>query len=149
MLKRGAIDLCPCCGWCQEACPDHLIRVQKIFYGTAEINSEKCPEGCKDCLDMCPVNAIFLDDSKKAHINNKVCIYCGACKNICPIEGAIEINRTGVRVTPVKSGAWNKALEKLTSTKTFVKELKTKSSIKIHRQVQARFYGKDKVESNK
>jgi 4Fe-4S ferredoxin len=149
MLKRGALELCPCCGWCQEACPDNIIRVQKIFYGTAKINSEKCPEGCKYCMDACPVNAILLDNSGKAHLNSKVCIYCGACQNICPMEGAIEINRTGVHVTPVKSGAWNKALEKLTSTKTFVKELRTKSSTKIYRQVQARFYGKKEGKSSK
>lgn len=149
MLKRGALELCPCCGWCQEACPDNLIHVQKIFYGSAKINYEKCPEGCRDCLDTCPVNAIFLDDdNKKAHINNKVCIYCGACKNICPVEGAIEINRTGVRVMPVKSGAWNTALEKLTSTKTFTKELRAKGSTKIYQQLQARFYGKKKGKSN-
>jgi 4Fe-4S ferredoxin len=142
MLKRGAIDLCPCCGWCHEVCPDNLVRVQKIFYGTSKINSERCADACRDCADICPVHAITVDNTGKAHVNNTVCVYCGACMNVCQVEGAIEIKRTGVRATPVRSGAWNQALEKLTSTTTVVKELRRKAYVKIRQVVQARSYGK-------
>lgn len=145
MLKRGAIELCPCCRWCQVVCPvEGAIQVRKIFTGTIKIRQEKCPEGCKDCLDACPVNAMFLDDNGKVQANDTVCIYCKACLNVCPKEGAIEIQRTGIHHSPVKSGAWNKALEKLTSTVGLVKELRAKSAMKIEEAALSRFYPKRK-----
>jgi hypothetical protein len=50
-----------------------------------------------------------------------------------------------VRHTPVKSGAWNKALEKLASTKGISKELRAKGAIKAKDAVDHRFeYGTKK-----
>ena len=49
-------------------------------------------------------------------VKDSNCVYCGACKIVCPEEGALELNRTRIRHTEIRSGAWNKALEKLTST---------------------------------
>jgi len=67
------------------------------------------------------------------------CVYCGVCRIVCPEEGALELQRTNIRHTPVHSGAWNKALEKLTSTKELTKELKTKGSTKVRESVEKRF----------
>jgi len=133
-------DFCPCCRLCEMKCPEDTIHVEKIFYGNLRINREKCPEDCQDCLDVCPIpGALYLSDDGKIYVNKMYCIYCGVCKIACPEEGALELHRTSIRHTPVHSGAWNKALEKLTSTKAMTKELRTKSSTKTQESLEKRF----------
>ena len=136
-IKR---DFCPCCRLCEMKCPKGVIRVRKMFQGVMKINQEKCPEGCQDCLDVCPITgALYLGDDGKVHVNELYCIYCGVCKLVCPEEGALELQRTYVHHTPVRSGAWNKALEKLTSTTEMTKELRAKGSTKARESVGKRF----------
>ncbi len=132
-------DLCPCCRLCEVKCPNDAIRVRKMFHGFIKINHEKCPEGCQDCLDICPITgALYLSEDGKVHVNELYCVYCGVCKIVCPEEDALELQRTYVRHTPVRSGAWNKALEKLTSTKEMTKELQAKSLTKAQETVEKR-----------
>ncbi len=133
-------DFCPCCRLCEIKCPEGAIHVEKIFYGSLRINREKCPEGCQDCLDVCPIpEALYLSDDGKVYVNELYCVYCGVCKIVCPEEGALELHRTYIRHTPVRSGAWNKALEKIASTKVMTKELRTKSSTRAKESVRKRF----------
>jgi 4Fe-4S ferredoxin len=133
-------DSCPCCKLCETKFPEGTIRVEKIFHGNLKINEEKCPEGCHDCLDVCPIpDVLYLSDASKVHVNDMHCVYCGVCRVACPEEGALELNRTQIRHTPVRSGAWNKALEKLASTKAVTKELKTKSARRLKESVKNRF----------
>ncbi|MEM2816794.1 MAG: 4Fe-4S dicluster domain-containing protein [Candidatus Bathyarchaeia archaeon] len=140
-------ERCPCCRICEFKCPEGLIHVRKTFHGRIKINQEKCPEGCKDCLDVCPITgALYLSEAdKKVHVNELFCVYCGACKVICPIDGALELKRTGIMHTPVRSGAWNKALERLTSSLETSKELKAKSSQKAVEAVERRLKWKEVV----
>jgi 4Fe-4S ferredoxin len=133
-------DFCPCCRLCEMKCPEGTIRVEKIFFGSLQINREKCPEGCQDCLDVCPIpGALYLSDDGKVYVNELYCVYCGVCKIVCPEEGALEFHRTYIRHTPVSSGAWNKALEKIASTQVVTKELRIKGSIKAQESVKKRF----------
>ena len=48
--------------------------------------------GCGTCVDICPVNAISFDDEGKAVIDQEKCIKCGTCEAVCPVN-AIEIKR--------------------------------------------------------
>lgn len=133
-------DFCPCCRLCEMKCPEGAIHVEKIFYGNLRITREKCPEGCQDCLNVCPISgAMYLSDDGKVHVNELCCIYCGVCKIVCPEEGALELHRTYIRHTPVHSGAWNKALEKIASTQVMTKELQTKSLTKAQESLKKRF----------
>ncbi len=133
-------DSCPCCRLCEMKFPDGAIKIEKIFHGSLRIHREKCPEGCHDCLDVCPIpGVLYLSDDGKVHVNELNCVYCGVCDVACPIEGTLELNRTSIRHTVVRSGAWNKALEKLGSTKAMTKELKTKSGKKLHESMKSRF----------
>ncbi|MGD0027721.1 MAG: 4Fe-4S dicluster domain-containing protein [Candidatus Bathyarchaeia archaeon] len=131
---------CPCCRICEFKCTEGLIRVKKFLNGKMDIHDEKCPEGCTDCLDVCPVTgALYLSESdKKVHTNETFCVYCGACKVVCPVDAALELNRTGINHTPVRSGAWNKALERLASPVIVAKELKSKRSLKATESVKRR-----------
>jgi 4Fe-4S ferredoxin len=137
-------ELCPCCRICEVKCPKGAIHVRKIFHGIININREKCPEGCQDCLDVCPIlGALYLsEEDGKVHVNELFCVYCGVCKIVCPVEGALELERTYIHHTPISSGAWNKALEKLTSTKGMMKELRAKGYGRTQKSVKKRLGGR-------
>ena len=53
-----------------------------------EIDKKKCT-GCGNCVDVCPVEAITMNDGK-AFIDEENCVECGACEAECPSE-AIQI----------------------------------------------------------
>jgi len=126
------VDHCPGCRLCELKCPEEAIRVRKIFSGVIRINQEKCPEGCRDCVDVCPIpDVLRVSENGKVDVNDYCCIYCGVCKIVCPVEDALELKRTVVAHAPVRSGAWNSALEKLTSTKDLAKELTSKRMVKV------------------
>lgn len=131
---------CPCCRVCEFKCPEGAIQVRKFMQGKILIHPEKCPEDCTDCLDVCPITgALYLSgEDKKVHVNEVFCIYCGACKVVCPVDEALDLKRTKIIHTPVHSGAWNKALEKLASPVEVTKELKAKGSFKAKDSVEKR-----------
>jgi len=132
-------DHCPCCRVCEIKGPEGAFHVSKFLLGIIRINHEKCPEGCHDCLDVCPITGtLYLSDDGKVYVNDAYCVYCGACKIVCPQEGALELERTYIRHTPVRSGAWNKALEKLTSTREMTKELRAKGLIRTRESLEKR-----------
>jgi len=141
-------EFCPCCRICELKAPTDAILVKPIFYGAMKINEAKCPEGCHDCLDVCPIaGALYLsEDGKKVKVNEQFCVYCGACRNVCPAEGALELQRTSIKHTTVKSGAWNKALEKLATTKGIAKELRAKGAAKAKEAVDRRFEWRKEAE---
>jgi 4Fe-4S ferredoxin len=140
--KGVEVDLehCPCCRVCEFKLLQGAMQVHKFLMGKIIIHQEKCPEGCTDCVDVCPIDgALRLStDGKKVEANDALCVYCGACKIICPVEEALELERTHVEHTPVRSGAWNKALERLASPVAMTKELKTKGSLRARESVKKR-----------
>ncbi|MCL2173112.1 MAG: 4Fe-4S dicluster domain-containing protein [Candidatus Bathyarchaeota archaeon] len=125
-------EYCPTCKICEINCPPKTLRVTKIFEGKIAIDSSKCSLNCHACVDVCPIpNVLTVDTDGKVVVNEVCCIYCGACKNVCPVEvDALLVKRIKVAHERVHSGAWNKALEKLTSKRDGVKALKAVASIK-------------------
>ena len=124
-------DYCPTCKICETKCPTKTLNVTKIFEGKLVINSDKCPSNCHNCVDVCPIpNTLTVGADEKIALNETYCVYCGACKNVCPIEEALTVKRVKVAHEHIRSGAWNKALEKLTSKRDGVKELKAVASLK-------------------
>jgi ferredoxin len=45
------------------------------------IDKAKCT-GCGDCVDVCPVEALSVENGKA--VVNDECIDCAACVNTCP-----------------------------------------------------------------
>jgi 4Fe-4S ferredoxin len=133
-------EYCPCCRVCEFKCPEGVMTVRKFMYGKILIHPEKCPEGCTDCLDVCPITgALYLSDKdKKVYPNETFCVYCGACKAVCPVDEALELKRTRISHTPLRSGAWNKTLERLASPIEVTKELKATGARKARDAVDKR-----------
>ena len=52
------------------------------------VDQEKC-EGCGDCVEACPSEAIEIVEGK-AQIKEEDCADCGSCVDECPTE-AISI----------------------------------------------------------
>jgi 4Fe-4S ferredoxin len=140
-------ESCPCCRLCETKFPDGAINVEKMFYGSLKVNNKKCPEGCHDCVDVCPIPGVLYVSDKKVHVNDSHCVYCGACKIACPEEDALEVSRTRIRHTEVRSGAWNKALEKLASTTAVIRELENKNAKRLKKAIVKRF-PPEEVEGN-
>lgn len=133
-------DYCPTCKICEYRCTPGAIKVKKAIEGKISIDQTKCPESCKDCLDVCPIpGALELGEDKKVHVNEAFCIYCGACKNVCPVETALCVKRTKIIHTPIHSGTWNKALERITSSSDAAKELKAQAAENRRKVVEKRF----------
>lgn len=42
--------------------------------------------GCGTCVNMCPVGAISFDKNGKAKIDPKLCIKCKTCQGVCPVS---------------------------------------------------------------
>jgi len=47
----------------------------------AKVDKEKCT-GCGICVDVCPVEAIKIENDKAVISDD--CTECGACENECP-----------------------------------------------------------------
>jgi 4Fe-4S ferredoxin len=124
-------EYCPTCKICEVKCPASTLKVTKIFDGKTSINTDKCPKGFHDCVDVCPIpNVLTVGADGKVSVNETYCTYCGACKNVCPVDDALTVKRTKVTHEHIHSGAWNKALGRLTSELDEVKELKATASLK-------------------
>ena len=52
-----------------------------------KINEELCT-GCGNCADVCPSEAITVDE--KAKVNADECVDCGSCVDECPAEAITE-----------------------------------------------------------
>jgi len=48
----------------------------------AKVDTAKCT-GCGDCVEVCPLEAISLNDGK-AVIDKDTCTECGLCVDECP-----------------------------------------------------------------
>ena len=132
-------EKCPTCRACEYKCPSGVIQMRKTFEGKLAINQAKCPEGCQDCVDVCPIKGTLTVSNGKVQVNEATCTYCGACKVVCPSEDAMTLKRTKVLHTPIHSGAWNKSLERVTSPMDAVKELKAKGGMNAKKAVAKRF----------
>ena len=44
---------------------------------------------CGACVEICPVNAIAFDETGKSKIDPKKCIKCHSCESICPVEAIL------------------------------------------------------------
>ena len=78
LLRSDFIWLCSGCRRCEEACPQG-VRISEVVRALRRLSSET---GNPNPLS--------------ARVNERVCMHCGACVNVCP-NGAITIVAGGPR----------------------------------------------------
>jgi len=59
------------------------------FRGLPTIDASKCPEGCRDCAEACPTNAISTTTDGAASgrgvsLDLGKCLFCPECERACP-----------------------------------------------------------------
>lgn len=62
----------------------HDVRNAKLpplFRGLPKIDDKPCADGCKQCVEVCPTNAIQIDPIK---IDMGLCVFCPLCEEVCP-----------------------------------------------------------------
>jgi len=68
------------CVWCQN--PEAMRAAPEIAYSEA-----RCLEGCAECLDACPEDAIL--SQRPSRVDFARCTACGRCAQVCP-TGALR-----------------------------------------------------------
>ena len=93
---------CYLCMKCPPVCPSgalkrDLINKQNVRMGTARIKKKECLAWqntlCRSCYQNCPIfdEAIVMDAELRPVINEKKCVGCGICENVCPVEPAAVV----------------------------------------------------------
>ena len=94
------IDVCPC----GALLPLSIEEKQRWRLGIAQYHPDLCVaylngEDCGACAEHCPVGALTMEpykDTAIPKVNEKLCIGCGACQQICPIRPKRAITIKGV-----------------------------------------------------
>lgn len=50
-----------------------------------KVDPELC-NGCGDCVEVCPVDALRLDEEGRPYMKYDECWYCGCCEEECPTK---------------------------------------------------------------
>jgi Ni,Fe-hydrogenase III small subunit/ferredoxin len=70
------------------AYPAQEPSIPDRFRGLPIVDASKCPQGCRDCADACPTNAMTID-GPDLQLDLGRCLFCTDCTDACP-EGAIR-----------------------------------------------------------
>jgi Ni,Fe-hydrogenase III small subunit/Pyruvate/2-oxoacid:ferredoxin oxidoreductase delta subunit len=71
--------------------PDKEPVLPDRFRGLPVVEAAKCPEGCRDCAEACPTQAIQFD-AQGLRIDLGRCLFCTDCAQACP-EGSITYSQ--------------------------------------------------------
>lgn len=97
---------CYLCMKCPPVCPSGALergmaKKTDVRMGRAVINRKDCLawQGtlCRSCYQSCPIfdEAITMDSNLRPVVDEKKCVGCGICENVCPVEPAAIIVRAG------------------------------------------------------
>ena len=50
-----------------------------------EVDEEKCV-GCRECVEICPVDVYELQNQKSVPVNEEECLGCESCVEVCEEE---------------------------------------------------------------
>ncbi|MFA5262753.1 MAG: 4Fe-4S dicluster domain-containing protein [Opitutaceae bacterium] len=58
--------------------------------GALRVDASKCAEGCRDCLPVCPTEAITRSAGKPLSLDLGRCVFCTACIEACPEKAIVQ-----------------------------------------------------------
>ena len=99
---------CYLCMKCPTVCPsgalDRTLKDRKkVHMGVASVNKKECLAWqdtlCRSCYQNCPIfdEAITMDENLRPVVDEKKCVGCGICENVCPVETAAIVVKAGGR----------------------------------------------------
>lgn len=89
----------------EEDCCANVVNVIELACDSCPIDKYKVTDSCRNCVahkcvNVCPVDAIVTIQNK-AFIDQKKCIECGRCQEVCPYGAIHENVRPCVRACSV------------------------------------------------
>ena len=72
-----------------------MPKLPERYRGLPVIDASKCPDGCNECRDVCPTDAVVVDTAASGgglRVDLGKCLFCTECTSACP-EGAIGFSQ--------------------------------------------------------
>ncbi|MCF6460778.1 4Fe-4S binding protein [Clostridium sp. Cult3] len=80
-------ELCIKCRACEEACSKAYFKENNRGKSRIRIGENKkivaCTQ-CGECIDICPVEALYRDGKGIVRLNKNRCVGCFMCVGFCP-----------------------------------------------------------------
>ncbi|MCC7292075.1 MAG: NADH-quinone oxidoreductase subunit NuoB [Phycisphaerales bacterium] len=70
--------------------PLELPVLPDAYRGRPQIDASKCPDGCRECVQACPSQALVADGRLTLDLGK--CLFCTECVEACP-EDAVRYSR--------------------------------------------------------
>ena len=67
------------------AFPDQEPTLPARFRGLPVVDASRCPDGCRECAEACPTDAITVT-GKDLRLDLGRCLFCTECAQACPQE---------------------------------------------------------------
>lgn len=87
-------ELCTACGTCEQVCSETYFKEENREKASLRVEKEvdvvkltTCSQ-CGECIELCPVEALYKDKNGVVRINKQECVGCFSCVGFCP-EGAM------------------------------------------------------------
>jgi Ni,Fe-hydrogenase III small subunit/ferredoxin len=58
--------------------------------GALRVDASKCAEGCRECVPVCPTEAITQLAGRSVSLDLGRCIFCAACVEACPTDAIVQ-----------------------------------------------------------
>ena len=77
--------LCIKCHSCENECSKTWFKEENIEKSSIKIKDDitVCNQ-CGECINICPVEALYRDKSGVVRINKSICVGCFMCVGFCP-----------------------------------------------------------------
>ncbi|MCK5590264.1 MAG: NADH-quinone oxidoreductase subunit NuoF [Dehalococcoidales bacterium] len=93
----------------EKRCPAKVCTNLTAYY----ILPDKCDRACEHCVLTCPTEAIAGGAGKVKHIDQKKCVNCGTCMDVCPPEYNAVVKLSPISALPPEDfAAKERAVEK-------------------------------------